>query len=689
MVDEKWHWEWAHAIINQSFWGEGAYFRAPFYPYLLAFLSWVTGSSIFWVKAVQTLISAGTAVLVFHTGARLFNRPTGIISGMAYALYGTLIFYETMFLIPATFLFFLCWAMYRVVAYTDSPSAKTWFVTGLIFGLAAISRPNVLLVIPVLMLWMFYAGARKRGPGGRVRLPVVLLIGVIVAVAPVTVRNLAATGEFILISSQGGINLYLGNNAVADGLTMVMPEVDLDESVSWRQFGTVTAAAAERETGRRLSESEQSSFWTGKAVDFIVYNPGRFLSLLWKKSVYLVSGFENSDNVDIYHQRGKSLLLSALVWRGPLLFPFGLLLPLAVLGICLQRQNLRRLLPVYIFLLAYVPSIVLFLVTARHRLPLVPFLIILAAAGLVELASGWRRIPIRRLAAGGAVFILLVLAMNRTYYDEGLGGEFQNHFNAGIAYEQIGDFANAQEAYRLADESYPYSATVVNNLGHVQFRLGRSSEAERNYLRAIRLDPEFAPAYNNLGLLVRSGGLTDSALVLFQMALDRFDRTVTPVEEIARVHMNMAETQETRGMLAAAAAGFELARTTAPEMGRAYCRAAVFYARHGSHLRADSLFETARQMGALTGSDFFNWGLSYLERKRHIEGISAMRRALEYDSSLHQAWYCIAAAMFESGEPADTVNYYIDNCLRLNPEDASALRLKAAVDEAGARRDVQ
>jgi len=680
MVDEKWHWEWAHAIINQSFWGEGAYFRAPLYPYLLAFLAWVTGSSIFWAKALQTLISAGTAVFVFLIGARLVNRPTGIISGLAYALYGTLIFYETMFLIPVTFLFFLSWAMYRVVAHADSPSAKTWLVTGLIFGLAAISRPNVLLVIPLLMLWMFYAWRRERGPVGRVRLPVVLLVGVIAAVAPVTVRNIVVTGEFILISSQGGINLYLGNNPVADGLTMVMPEVDLDESVSWRRFGAVTAAAAEHETGRRMSESELSSFWAGKAVDFIAYHPDRFLTLLWKKTVYLVSGFENSDNIDIYHQRGKSLLLSALLWKGPLFFPFGLLLPLAVMGVCLQRQSLRRLLPVYIFLLAYVPSIVLFLVTARHRLPLVPFLIILAAGGLVELLTEGRRLPVRKLVAGGVVFILLVLALNRTYYDEGIGGDFQNHFNAGIAYEQTGDLENAQKAYHLADESYPYSATVVNNLGHVQFRLGRLSEAKRNYLRAIRLDPGFAPAYNNLGLLVRSSGNVDSALVLFQMALDRFDTTVTPAEEIAQVHLNMAETQEKRGMLAVAAACFELAVTTAPDMGKAYCRAAAFYARHGSHERADSLFETARQMDALAGSDFFNWGLSYLGQKRHTEGIAAMRQALEYDSSLHQAWYCIAAAMFESGEPADTVNYYIDRCLRLNPNDASALRLKAAVN---------
>ena len=100
------------------------------------------------------------------------------------------------------------------------------------------------------------------------------------AIAPVTIRNYAVTGEIILISSQGGINLYLGNNEAADGLTMIMPEVELSQSITWDMFIPVTSAAAERELGRELTDAEVSSFWTGKAVSFVINNPTEFLGLV-------------------------------------------------------------------------------------------------------------------------------------------------------------------------------------------------------------------------------------------------------------------------------------------------------------------------------------------------------------------------------------------------------------------------
>ena len=107
MVDEKWHWLWANEIINESFWGTGAYFRAPLYPYFLAFLSWITGGSILFSKILQVLVTAGTAWFIYQLADRLFNKKTAIVAGFIYAFYGMMIFYEGMFLIPVVFLFFV------------------------------------------------------------------------------------------------------------------------------------------------------------------------------------------------------------------------------------------------------------------------------------------------------------------------------------------------------------------------------------------------------------------------------------------------------------------------------------------------------------------------------------------------------------------------------------------------------
>ncbi|UCC45083.1 MAG: glycosyltransferase family 39 protein, partial [Candidatus Zixiibacteriota bacterium] len=464
LVDERWHWEWAQEILNESFWGEGAYFRAPLYPYFLAFLAWITSGSILASKILQVLLSGGTAWLLYRLAEHLFNRSTAIIAGRAYALYGTLVFYETMLLIPSLFLLLTIWGMYRVVIHRDSASWRTWLITGIIFGLAALSRPNILLVIPFLLLWMYLATSPGTRWLNRVRLPAVMAAGVLLIIAPVTLRNAIVTTDFILISSQGGINLYLGNNPEADGLTMLMPEVDLDESVSWREFRRVTRTAAEREVFRELSEAEQSSFWTKKALRFMADHPGPFLTLVWKKSVYFVSGYENSDHADLYHQRTKSSLYSVLLWNKLIYFPFGLLLPLTLVGFFVTRKQARQLWPVYIFILAYIPTIVLFLVTARHRLPLVPFMILLASAGLVALWRSWRNLGGRQLAVIAIVFLGGLVIFNRTYYDEGYFSPFQTYFNDGIRYAALGDLEQAERAFLMADRAYPYSPALLGNL---------------------------------------------------------------------------------------------------------------------------------------------------------------------------------------------------------------------------------
>lgn len=685
IVDEKWHWEWANNILNDSFWGEGAYFRAPLYPYLLAFLSWITGGSIFFSKLLQSLFACGTAIFVYLMANKLFNRTTAIVAGLAYACYGTLVFYETMFLIPALFLFLLTWGMYRLISRSESTLMRTWLVTGLIFGLAAIARPNVLLVVPLLMIWQFLRSSSASSLVTRLKFPVVLMVGVLMAVVPVTVRNAIVTGDFMLISSQGGINLHLGNNAYADGLTMIMPEVELDESVSWRQFGVVTRVAAEREAGREMSEAELSAFWTKKAVSFIVSNPGKFLSLVWKKSVYLVCGFENSDNTDIYYQRTKSRLLSLLLWNLDdwLYFPFGLLLPLALMGIYVHRDRRRDLAPLYFFVLAYSPTIVLFLVTARHRLPLIPFLIILAAAGVVKLVHARRGRSGREWIIIGLVFLVSVFVLNRTYYDLGSDNKFQIHFNNGLRYESTGDYVSAEKEYLLADQNYPFSATLLNNLAYSQFMLGRNEEADRSYRRGLQIDPAYAPLYSNLGLLVADKGEPDSALCLLRTALNKYDTAVTTPNDLVQVWLNIADVQEDLGELDSAAAAYHTAMTIAPEYAKPYKQGAAFFARYGGHHIMDSLYKVGRHFEDLTAIDYFNWGLSFIQRKRYTDGISKMMMALKENQNMHQAWYCIGLAYYEAREPRDSVYQFLDRCLEIDSSFQQALDLKALLEERG------
>ena len=685
MVDEKLHWEWAQQILHESFWGEGAWFRGPLYPYFLALLAGITRSSIFWTKFLQVLLTAGTAVFIWRMARHLFGRAAAVAAGLGYAVYGTFLFYDTMFMIEVLFLFLLSWGMCRLVLQRESSRWTTWLLTGIVFGLASISRPNVLLAIPFLALWLALVSDGARFSWCRWRRPIAMGLGVVLMVLPVTARNLAVTGEFIPISSQGGINFYLGNNEKADGLTMLMPEVALDESVSWRQFFKVTQAAAEKEAGHSLSEGELSSFWTGKALGFIASHPGKFIQLTWKKLVFLTSGFENSDNGDIYYQRQRSTLYSWLVWHFGLYCPFGLLLPLAVMGGWVLRNQGRALAPLYVFMAAYVPSIVLFLVTARHRLPLVPFLLIIAAGGAVWLVQRWSALKRSSKAKLGLGLMAVLLLCNKTWYgEEKVSGVFQTHFENGMLCEKAGDLEGAEREYLAADAVFPYSATLINNLAYAQYRLGKQVDAKQNYERAIALDPSFVQTYNNLGLLIRDMNLPDSAIRLFRTAISKSDPTRIEPEQIAQMQINVASAWEKAGQLDSAAEAYAQAMKIAPKMIKAFTSAAAYYARYEGYRRADSLYrEAANLKGSLEPADFFNWGLALLQGGRFAHSRAMMQRALYMDPHLYEAKYCMALAYFQEGSPRDSVRLYLRQCLEAKPDYQPALQLKAVLDSLG------
>ena len=79
-----------------------------------------------------------------------------------------------------------------------------------------------------------------------------------------------------------------------------------------------------------------------------------------RKLYYLVNGHEIESNQSIYTSREWSWLLSLLVWKKIISFPYGLLLPLALMGLWLSRGQWRKHFLLYLFLFVYGLSVVAF-----------------------------------------------------------------------------------------------------------------------------------------------------------------------------------------------------------------------------------------------------------------------------------------------------------------------------------------
>lgn len=667
MVDELWHLTWAREIIGGNFWGDEAYFRGPLYPYLLAAFVGITGDSIFWTRFIQIIIGSFSAVLVYLLGRQFFSKTVGIIAGFACAAYGTLIFYESMFLIPVIYIPLILTAVYLLKKIEKSNRAISWLTAGFVLGLAATARPNILLLVPLIMIWAYFGIRAVRNDKRKFIIPVIYLLGVLIPVLAVTARNLAVTGEFILISSQGGVNIYIGNNPDTDGLTMLMPEVRLDESMSWKDFTGATREAAEAETGTELTAAGESSFWTGKTIDFIVNNPGQFIGNTFKKVVYFLVGFENSDNADIYFTRNYSSLFSILLWRKGIFFPFGLILPLAVIGIFASWKRRRELILLYIFIVGYIPTVVLFLVTARHRLPVVPFLLMFFAAGILFLTETIKKKKWKRLAINIIILAVLIILVNQTYFEIGFQNISQIHFNQALTYERQGNLEKAEEEYIAALETNPLSPTILNNLGYAQYRLKKYDEALSNFRKAINSDRTYARAYNNAGLVLEARQEYDGAERFFKQAI-----AINP--ELYTTYINLSNLYLIQGDLEKAELGFKKSIEIAPDSAHAFFRLGSLYGRQKRFAEATEMFDKGAQRGEPRPPDYVNWGNIYFGTRKPEEAIKMFRRAIEIDESFEQAYLNLALTFHTYGFPPDSAEKYLNKILSINPRNEAALR---------------
>ncbi len=341
--------------------------------------------------------------------------------------------------------------------------------------------------------------------------------GAAFVVAPVTIRNCVKGGELVLTTAHGGINFYIGNNPDADGWYKT------PAGFKGSQEGLIRSGKriAERETGCRLSHSEVSSFWFARGKDFIFDSPGS-AALLFLKKLYLFWNFyEKPLEGNIYYTELFSKILRTMT------LGFGIVAPFALLGLLLQlgRWRDRAGLPA-LFVIVYMGTLVLFFVTSRYRITVLPFMLLFGAGAVwwcIDRLFGrdWKRLAAASLLLAAAA----VLSNTPLFGLEGCGecdlafsyyGAGTTHLkneryeaaledfdealrlnpnvpyfygNKGITLNNLGRHDEAAEMFETFALRWPRSPEAHSNLAATYVSLGRIKEAEREYVTSLRLKP--------------------------------------------------------------------------------------------------------------------------------------------------------------------------------------------------------
>jgi len=467
---------------------EGAFWQPPFYPLFLGCIYRFLGESIFVARVIQACLGAVSCTLLWWIGRRLFSNGTGLLAGLMLAVYGPFVFFNTR-LLPAGLAIFLDLVAFALLLLSIKRQRWwVWFSFGLVSGLSTITVVNGIVIPVVAAIWLGVTAVARQEWKRTIVAISMLVVGLALPVSAVTVRNYRLAGEFVLISTNGGVNFYIGNNADADRTVAVRP------GAAWKQLlrkaymdGTKT-------------DAQQSAFFFSQAIKYIQSQPVDFLRGIARKSVRFINAREIPRNVDIYAYRDFSGLLSILVWRaGSFAFPFALIAPLAALGsvVVLRFNNAAHRRGAWLLMGVigiYGLSVVMFFITSRYRLPMVPFLIILSSVGVVWLVKTSIRdatvrecTSVRGLLLPTACGLIAVLAVNWPI--------------------------------SAPSDGVAFRAELYTNLGQTLADMGRLDKAEQALHHALRLNVQYASSYHQLGLIKAKQGDLVQATSLFEKSL--------------------------------------------------------------------------------------------------------------------------------------------------------------------------
>ena len=423
VMDAQRYDELAHDIAAGGWMPSEAFYQAPLYPYILAAVHAATGDeggALLAVRLLQAVCGAVTVVLLAVLARRLFGDAAGRAAGVLAALYGPAIFYAPLLLKSTLTLLALAGAVLLLVP--GSPAGRSALrrplFAGLLLGVSALLQENLILLIPVVALWLLLSETRGSRP--RLARAGALALGAVLGLAPATLLNLAAGGELVVTSSQGGMNFYIGNARGASGTYAGLSAGSQNPESQRKDARRMAAGFAARETGRpvaveELSPGEVSWLFWRESLREIHADPAAWGRLLLRKARLFWNAHEipDAEGYDVYRREAGPL---ALFWIG-----FGLVAPLGLAGLALAwwnpwrtpdpaaRRGARLL---ALLTLALCLSVVLFFVFGRYRLPVVVLLIPPAGHALTALFEAARRKEIRRLLLTAAIAGVAALAVN-------------------------------------------------------------------------------------------------------------------------------------------------------------------------------------------------------------------------------------------------------------------------------------
>jgi len=368
---------------------KGPFYYNPLYYYFLALNYYLFGHNLFMIRLIQALLGIITGLVTYLIAKKIFNEKIAIISLLLYALCGYLIYYEGVLLSISLTTFLCVLAIWVFLKTRGKKSNKGFIIGGILLGLASLSQPNTIFLLPFVFLWILIE-LKEELIKRRLQRCSIVFLSCFIAISPITIKNYIDSGKFVLISTSGPFNFWLGNQVHSSGY---FDFFDRD---------------LERLEEIKKSEKKIDNVYIKDVIRFIKENPTGYLKLFIKKILLFWGEW------DILHQvsydEGKKIFS---LLKFPFILDFDSLAILGLSGIFLSLKRWwKKGFLLYLFVFAYSFSVVVIMVNGRYRPPVVPFLIILAGFLVIYLYEKFKDRSYISICFSLCILIFSILFVN-------------------------------------------------------------------------------------------------------------------------------------------------------------------------------------------------------------------------------------------------------------------------------------
>ncbi|MDN2718750.1 glycosyltransferase family 39 protein [Janthinobacterium sp. SUN120] len=336
------------------------------YPLLiLAPVFFLFGDDLLAVRLVNMCLGGAAIVLCYLVAKEAGAGRSGrLIAAAAWALYLPSGIYGIYLAKENLMIPLMLGVMWCALRLARQPSKSVAAGSGVLFGLLALTGNAALSLLAVLAWALLLSPAST---ARRASLAMLALSAALVISAPWLLRNMQVIGAPVL-NTNGGFNLYLGNNPAATGMFISISETP--RGPTWDAL-------------RKTGEVQASETLKQEAISWVKAHPAAFLALAAKKAAYFWTPplHEGKGN------QSPAEKLVRLLWA----IQFLLLIAGAIGTVLMPRLRNRQVALLWLALACYTGVHMLFYVIFRYREPMMPVLAVMTGLVLESLVAARRQ----------------------------------------------------------------------------------------------------------------------------------------------------------------------------------------------------------------------------------------------------------------------------------------------------------